>query len=485
MSTANSADLANKIIQSENKLTNAMNRCNISVAGQSYIDTALDLFKDSQGGNPCIGYPDMAARNIVVQKIRKTMVISRPASVPAGSTWDCHIVNKQCNNVIPTYSYNGGNQNVYIKANPQVNTGNYGGIMVFAGPANVALGQADIVANLGLDSSYFNADTSGRVIGKAHEVCNTTNKLNAQGNVVVYQKPTCPYDEASSTISFTDAADATVYGNLTTFIDFDGLGIPSELLNLPKSKQWSAIDGVYQTCVMNSTVNTPGTDRQFAIAFRDGKVAVPGLYATQLLYDVVNATTKATSVPFTSWPLISPFNESGCYFQGLSSETTLQLTGCWLFESTPSRSQLSLTTLTHISPPFDACALELYSKLAHALPSGVPFSDNGAGDWIQYVAEAAEVMGVPGAKVIKKAGKWVSDFELFRDSNYGMGVPTALVQSNNRSSMKMNKDIARRNTKPPRKRNNKKKKNPISTTNKPKNTRRRRVNRGEVVVFKK
>jgi hypothetical protein len=457
MSDANTAELVNKIVKSENKLSNVMTKCGISPAGQSFIDSSLDLFKDAQGRPPCIGYPDMAARNIVVQKVRATNVISRPAGLAVGGTWDCHIVNKMCNNVIVLNNYTANNQNLFMR-DAAASAKLYGGVMVFTGAAGTPLGLGVTTQCFGLDPSYFNGDTSCRVIGKAHEVVNTTATLNIQGNVIVYQKPTCPYEEALATISISDGADTTVYGSLTTFIDFDGLGTPAQLLNYPKSKSWPAKDGCYQTCVMNSTRNTPGTDRQIMVAYRDGIVAVPLLYATEVAYNIVNATTKSTSVPFTDWPFISPFNESGSYFQGLSYETTLQLTTIYLLESTPGRAQANLNTLTFLSPPFDPCALEMYSKLVEQLPAGVPVDQNGAGDWIQYIAEAADTMGVPGARLVAKGGKLVSAFEQFASSGYG--IPTALTQSTNKNSTAMNNYIMKRKSN--------------QSQNKPKNRRRKK-----------
>jgi hypothetical protein len=431
MSEPSTSELATKIIRSENKLTNIMTKCDITSAGQAFIDTSLDLFKDAQGRDPCVGMPSLGARNIVVQKIRLTNVISRPAGLPVGGTWDCHIINKACNNVIPVIKATGINQNLISYDNPVV-ASVYGGVTVLTAVAGTVLGQDNLAHNFGLDAAYFNADTSCRVIGKAHEVVNTTAKLTKQGNVIIYQKPTCSPIESMSAISYTDGLDPSVYGSILTYADDAGYGTPAQILNLPKSRSYAAEDGVYQTCTLNSTENMPGTDRQIGILLQDGKAAGQVKYVTTPSISVVNATTKSPNIPFLNWPLISPFSESGCYFQGLSYESTLQLTCCWLLESTPGRNQFALNTLTFMSPAYDPCCLEMYSRLAHALPCGVPVKDNAAGDWIKYVADAAEAVGMPGAKLLSTGGRILT--KMANSFNTPKGSPTALTSSNNKNA---------------------------------------------------
>jgi hypothetical protein len=420
MSESSNSNTATKIDRSENKLSNVLTKCEVTLAGQAWIDHALDLFKDSKGRPPCVGMPDSSNRSIVVQKYTATTSITRPASVPAGSNWDCHIINKQSNNVIQLAANTTLGDNSFRRDNPLVQ-GFWGGVMVHAGPVGVVQGNdTNIVANaLGIPASFFAGPNSTRIIGKAHEVVNTTAMIELQGSVLVYQKPMTSPEKTTIVISQLDAADALVYGPLMAIKDDDGIPSAAQVLNFPKSRIWAAKDGVYQTCTLCSPDNPAGLDRQNSIFYDDGKRGAGFPLLSNFVVVAGTATCKSANIPTAGNPLMSPFDESGCIFQGLSSGSSLQLTATWLIETSPDRTNLTLNSLAHPSPGLDNCALELYSKIAHQLPAGVPVKDNAAGDWINMIADAAAAVGVPGAGLIKTGGKLLSNAIAFYKSDFG------------------------------------------------------------------
>jgi hypothetical protein len=442
MSDSSNSNTATKIDRSENKLSNILTKCEVTLAGQAWIDHSLDLFKDSKGRPPCVGYPDASNRIIVVQKYTSTTSISRPSTVPVGSSWDCHIVNKQTNNMLGVNSNLRLGFNSFMSDNPLTGV-NYGGVMVFSGPAGGVMG-ADTVQNanqLTVPQSFWGGTNSSRCIGKAHEVVNTTAVLNQQGSVLVYQKPMTSPEKTLFTFVQQSATDVLVYGPLLSYHDEDGLGTPAQLLNLPKARIWSAKEGVYQTCTYCSPDNPAGIDRPIAMVWDDGKRGAnfPMITAYTVIPPQVGNPVKAVSIAEANNPFISPFDESGCYFQGLSSETTLQLTASWLLENSPARTDLSLNTLSHPSPGLDNCALEIYSKMVHSLPAGVPVKDNSAGDWINMIADAAAMVGVPGAGLIKTGGKLLSNAIAFYKSDFGKMTMPNQNSNNGKQTLKRNK----------------------------------------------
>jgi hypothetical protein len=440
MTDSNSSTSATKIERSENKLTNILTKCEVTLAGQSWIDHSLDLFKDSQGRPPCVGMPDSALRSIIVQKFTSTIAISRPASVPAGSNWDCHIVNKQCNNSIILAANSQLHYNLNVRDNPHA-TFNYGGVMIFSGPAGAALGAVDIVGSLSVPATFFANENSSRVIGKAHEIANTTATLNKQGSVLCYQKPMVDPYVTQTSIMQVASSDAIAQGSLTTVLDIDGLGSPAQLLNYPKSKIWEAKDGTYQTSVFCSPNNPPGTDRQISVMWHDGKRAIAAPLCSQIVITPYTAALHPVSIDLANFPFMTPFNESGSYFTGLSSETTLQLTASWMIETTPSRNDLQLITLCRDSPPLDNCALEQYSQIAHRLPAGVPVKDNAAGDWINLIADVAAAAGIPGAGLIKMGGGLVNQAIKFYKTDFGRMTTPDQSSKNNKPQMKIGRKV--------------------------------------------
>jgi hypothetical protein len=410
-----SENIANKIEKSENALTEILTQCDVSLTGQAYLDYALDPFKDSQGRPPCLGKPDRGLRNVVVSTYVETKTISRPATVPAGSNWDCHIMNLQQNNIVPVRQAVQLAPN-FIQETPANPLINYGGIQVLAGAAGTALGMAQTVANLGVPLAYYSGQNSSRVIAKAHKTNNTTAMLTVQGNVLMYERTMPDPEETQVTFNYEKLGlFVPATGSLTAYDDPSGFRTPAELLQMPKSRQHPAKLGSYQVCVECGNRNAPGTDKPAIFHVYDGVV---GLFIPVIVW-FPGAVHSVPNVAILDEPFRSPFNVNGSYYTGLSSDSTVVVTGMWIIETNPPTADVRMMSLSHPSPPFDDCAMKMYAEIAYKMPSGVPYRDNGAGDWIQTIAALAQEAGAPGAGLLKLGGKAVNAVQRFYQSDFG------------------------------------------------------------------
>lgn len=475
MSELSPTSLATKIERSENKLTEALTRCNVSVAGQAWIDHAFDLFKDRKNLTPCVGQPDRSARNIYVSTYTSQLTISRPATVPAGSTWDCHIMNLQQNNLTTVH------QTAMLNNNSASTLGigiarNYGGIQILAGPAGPALGFAHTVGNIYLPDTYFRGQNSAKVIGKAHEILNTTNALNVQGDLLYYQKTLPDPQDTITGMNWVgpSATDIVYNGSLDYYNNLSSFDTPDTLIVLPKTGKHLAKDGIYQTCVLASSENKAQIDRPLGQMVRGlaGSVhlTIPD-WTTSVATTVPALHHGSPEIPAVQSPFVSPFNVSGSYLTGLSSETTLTITGKWLVEVSPEVSDTKMISLCHMNPPEDKCANEIYSQIAYALDAGTKIKNNADGDWIATVADLAVEFGIPGSGIIRKGVNLARDFysgggfasmvnPSSNQGNKNSNQPKLKSFRNGNASQKQWDDAANFNSNRKSKNNNNKKKKP-------------------------
>lgn len=414
-------NIASKIERSENALTATLTNCNVTMEGQAFLDYALDPYKDSQGRPPCLGRPDLGQRNIVVSNYSRTVTISRPATVPAGSTWDCHVLNCQTNNSIGIrrVTYPGENCAEFNPATPTVYQ--YGGVMILAGPAGTNLGLLQTVGQLAVPPAYFGGQNNSRVIYKAHQITNTTPLLNQGGNALMYERTMPDPRETMQTINVSENGNLIRKGALMVFDDEAAFRSPAELIQMPKTRQHAAKLGSYQVCTQCAVLNNPVSDKAIAYALLDGSGFA---FLTNVQWVPIDAGRESPNVQPGDFPFNSPFNVNGSYFTSLSSETSLVVAAMWGIETGPSTLDVRMMSLAHPSPPVDYCALEIYEKISHRLPAGVSVKDNAAGDWIQTIAALAQETGLPGAGLLKMGGKMINAVQKFYQTDYGQMTKT-------------------------------------------------------------
>jgi len=69
-------------------------------------------------------------------------------------------------------------------------------------------------------------------------------------------------------------------------------------------------------------------------------------------------------------------------------------------ERFPAQDDLDLLVVAQRSPEYDIKALEAYSLIAQSLPVGVPFAENGLGDWFKSAVNFAAAQIAPALRLI-------------------------------------------------------------------------------------
>jgi len=167
-------------------------------------------------------------------------------------------------------------------------------------------------------------------------------------------------------------------------------------LRLPNTKQWLAKEGCYSVAHINDP-ETRVNDNKFVqpyfdfdtpgVTDRAGSMPIPG-------YQII-APHANLDIPYRGWREINwgPFDISGAFFEGLSSETTLTINWNVYIERFPSIMEPDLVVLAKPSPDYCPMAFEAYKAIAMELPVSVMQKENGLGDWFRdAVATVADVV---------------------------------------------------------------------------------------------
>lgn len=418
----------------------------LSPEGKNWFIEAVDPFHDDK--ITLSGFPDMNVSSSVVQCIKQTATLTAETSAVGTGNWDAHIVmwpfpvQNGASNLPQLYNtsddYN--RMSVLQKA---VGTGitpyHMGGLTTFC----VASGQqtygssalsSSIQQNVsvGIDSEFL--EGSVRIIGMGFEVVNTTADIYKQGQVIVYRQP-MPTPDTQFTAGFTSAtalkqsctdcvkdtsckscgsskddenssiekrvgALPADLGYATTYAFQSPPTLPADALLLEGSAQWGAREGVYCVSTQNTMENPAKTLAPVVLAsFADDWLSTGG--AGQVICTPLSVVSGTTSLlaPIRC-QYISPFNLSGAYFTGLSTQTSLTITATWYVERFPTARERNLAVLASPSPAYDDAAYELYARSIKFLPVGVMQGENPLGEWFGNVLDAVRDYAVPIGKAV-------------------------------------------------------------------------------------
>lgn len=397
----------------------------------------LDPFHDTNYSY--VGLPDARNDHSVVQCVKKTISIKKPAGLPAGD-WDVHICSLPERNHYPVAggvpalstattlnedglafdmaSWSAVEPNIAIA--PLVWTAVPSGLKTY--PTSVTDVPAASITRGVVDLNDYFAGNS-RIIGGGFEIHNVTNKLQVKGTCTVYRLPQTYtpsslgyYDRVTKSdgafINYWPQPHFTVISRMPP-------ATADEALLLPHSKQWNAEFGSYQVFTMD--FDQPNTTQfgqrhfgyfdfaggQSAGVVGDGTSLLPGITwgvsrsLAQAQIVAAPAGTKNTvsvCAPFKVWSA----DTTGCFYTGLGDETTLTLTAIFIIETFPTQPS-PLVTLATPPPSYDPAFFKLYKDVALMLPPGVMVGENASGDWwetvIDTVADVASSL-VPGGKYV-------------------------------------------------------------------------------------
>jgi hypothetical protein len=390
--------------QSEHRLNATASAAGVTADGADWLSYVLDPFKDSE--RDAKGFPDMVQSRSVIQIIPQTISLAVPTGV--STNWDCLITMSPQVSSVSMLNFPAGPSNNILNTNyaaPATRT--FGGLEVRSAASGTNLTPLTQVSNVPLPASYLPLGNV-RVIGMAMEIHNTTADINKQGSVCVFRDQSPSVDSSFAGMYATIGALNAVTSN-SGAVELQQLPTVPETLAaarlLGNAKQWEAEKGAYIVATLNNDRNRPysaDTLETMPIMFSESGAVWSIPNATSSLY------TAGPSISYpnpTNPPLFTPFNLSGAFFTGLSNASTLQADIKWILEKFPNHDNVVLVPLAKKSPMFDPLALEMYARIADSLPAGVPVCENGAGEWIETIADLAADVGIPFAGMVSKGVK--------------------------------------------------------------------------------
>lgn len=411
-----------------------------------WVKFALDPFHDQQLEN-LRGYPDVSTEPTVVVKVRQAATVTAPEGLPAGATWDCHMVLSPIDynpNPFPVacraephgsytsegYSNNGSGRCVKTTAegtflthrldglviNSVPSAGEQGENMTFTpGHMPQVAGDGYAVQNITLDN-YLDFDPTDngvyRVVFSGFEVVNITAQIYKQGAVTVYEYGNS-YEMGASVpdqMLFRQATGEHIQGisNPTTYFRCPPNTI-AEAKIMPGSHSWAAQDGCYNTAKFQTENPFQALTKRNWIVCQNNDVAAENSgYSTPAPFGSTGTAYSAGSFASDKWLTtvhndehfpasdvtgpshFSRMNTSGAYFTGLSAETSLFVTWRVGIERLPAANKPAFLALSQPSAAYDPNALVLYNLVANILPPGCPQGYNDAGKWFNWIADAAK-----------------------------------------------------------------------------------------------
>jgi hypothetical protein len=387
--------------KSEARIDSVGARAGATEDGLDWLSYCLDPFKDAE--RDAKGMPDMVASRSIIQVVPQSIEISNPAP---GANWDASIslspLVTKC--TMAKYVFNPDYPNLYNIAGVTGGPVVFGGLEVRSATAGTTLDPQTMTDTLPLPASFI-PDGNVRVLGMAMEIHNTTSPLNRQGDILVYRDQAPPLNETTNVMIGNSLSVIPTFGSFNTF---NLPSVPETLKSariMPTARSWKAEDGAYCVSTMSSSDNPP-VDATSLLVWPQGSDDAGAKYLPLNATVGIGAAFAAvvptgSSVTPSAKPLFTPLNLVGAFLTGLSDATTLRVDVKWILETFPDHDDVNLVVLAKKRPALDVVALELYSRMAHNLPPGVPVADNAAGDWIAGLADLAVEAGLPFAGPIR------------------------------------------------------------------------------------
>jgi hypothetical protein len=320
----------------------------------------------------------------VVQTIHDSVTIKAPNLV----NWDCNIFldnvwNKtqllSTNPTVTTNRANAFNQSGQ-GATPYVR----GGLVVRKADSGLPL-TMDTTSNadsISYQTDVFANTTSARIIGIGMEVHNVTAEIQKQGALCTYRISDAPdlnnvqplVDQATFTRNSVSTAAVLLVEPPSTL---------GQAVDLPGSLQWDAEKGCYIVPTFIKESNDPQDLREMALIARDN---TSGTYYLPLIgTDGVTLSFKGTNTNSGCVNALLPTGIAGAFLTGLSPQTTLVVNLTYYVEQFPSFGS-PMHRISSPSCPEDFAAVELYTKVARLMPTGVEVNDNFLANFVSGIS---------------------------------------------------------------------------------------------------
>lgn len=391
-------------VQKANKIIDRIQSAvGLSEDGKNWLIGSLDPMHDEK--ILCAGFPDREQGASVVQVIKRSMTLRKPAGLAAGpwkvsvildndlTSWDyeLHLIwGSLCRFVTPASLPMGGLTVVYSPDD---------GITAFPYFGGLAINGPELT----IPPEYSGSKL--RLIGAGFEAVNTTPELYKSGSIAVWEQPT-----SNVATSIFTSYDPTIYF-MTPQVNVTDTLPPTHLADamlLQGSQQWNASEGAYCVATMSTLNNCPKyLDTVGHCFINDMENPIQSEPQTGVNGYIRLQTGPNPPFMAPSVHCLTPFNRKGMYISGLSDQSTFTLNYNIIIEVFPAQTS-TLITLATPSPCEDPLATQLYSLITCRLPVGVRFSDNDLGDFFLGIADTiANVVGNIARPIAMASQGWV------------------------------------------------------------------------------
>jgi hypothetical protein len=375
----------NKVSKAESFLQKLAQRTGMTKQGLEWLKCAIDPFHD--GKLTVSGYPDGSQGASVVQVVKQSKQISKPANITT-ATWDGHVYFSPTTNSRELLQYN-LRSDTFTGILSLNRKGIIGGVVVNA----TGQGGNLTVVDATLPDTFSQPVTQipvpfnyqkhrWRLIGVGIEIHDTTAALYKQGAITTYQ---VPQSVETFVGKFTNDVSATT--NSPSAVGVQWLTMPpqtqSDAMLLSGSTTWEMKQGAYVVPTFCQNENPPQFNQPRLFCWSENQDASVG---------VVDMTTYVVKPSIFNGALVTyycsappehdiPFNTKGIILTGLNPNSTFQVNVNYWIERFPQFEDDDLVVLASPSAEFDSVALEMYNRIMSIMPVGVPVSENGFGDW--------------------------------------------------------------------------------------------------------
>jgi hypothetical protein len=365
----------------------------LSPEGLAWLTVATDPWHDTKIKGVA-GLPDTQVGDSLVFQVVQELVIVKPAALGAGN-WKVRIANQ------PFLQHQDVGPGTYYGDVVSIDNSLAFGRELWPVQVNYALDASDFASTVPLGSTGIELPqefTKGtiKLIGMGIEVFNTTAEISKQGTVSYIRMSQPDTDDFAGYVSMTTPVNAWSFRNLRPFRE------PpknlAEMSNYPGFAQTEAREGYYAPVIIKVNANNrnyPITKGLLTLSEdpEGGAIPVTGIpcHSSQNAPFLVPGNTT----PFYSSrnnPIFVDTDSNVVMFTGLSDATTLTLRVRFICERFPNDSEKQMLVIATPTAPYDPVAIELYTRAISQMPSGVPFSENPAGEWwLKMINEVASL----------------------------------------------------------------------------------------------